>query len=506
VDLVRLATTARRHWLFGLALAGAVALRVLVMLAFRPITWFGGDSASYLATGLRLIPDPSRVGGYALLLWALRPLHSLALVAAVQHLMGIVIGVLIYLLARRHGLPAWAATLATVPVFFDAYELQLEADAVPDIPFGLLVVIALYLLLRSPGERRPARVVPAAFLLGVSAILWPVGLVLLVMLLVVLLAALAVRRAGVLAVAAAILAGAVPVAGYAAWFDLHEHQFSLTRSDGVYLWSRTMSFANCAVIRPPASEQMLCPPSGREGAQRIASSLYIWSGASPLLRMPGGRFSARTNTLALHFALRAIAAQPGGYATAVGHDFALSFSWNRPVHPDAGIVDRYQFSDATTVWVPATMRTPGGGTVAGDQAAYDAGPPAPTRAVQPFASWLVSYQRYAYLPGTLLGVILLGGLAAMIVRRRALGGLPWAFAVTILLVPPLVADFDLRYLVPAVPAACLAAALAFAPRPSLKDQRRWTTSPAATGTTAPDDARTSSRPSRSTPTASPEST
>jgi hypothetical protein len=506
VDLVRLATTARRHWLFGLALAGAVALRVLVMLAFRPITWFGGDSASYLATGLRLIPDPSRVGGYALLLWALRPLHSLALVAAVQHLMGIVIGVLIYLLARRHGLPAWAATLATVPVFFDAYELQLEADAVPDIPFGLLVVIALYLLLRSPGERRPARVVPAAFLLGVSAILWPVGLVLLVMLLVVLLAALAVRRASVLAVAAAILAGAVPVAGYAAWFDLHEHQFSLTRSDGVYLWSRTMSFANCAVIRPPASEQMLCPPGGREGAQRIASSLYIWSGASPLLRMPGGRFSARTNTLALHFALRAIAAQPGGYATAVGHDFALSFSWNRPVHPDAGIVDRYQFSDATTVWVPATMRTPGGGTVAGDQAAYDAGPPAPTRAVQPFASWLVSYQRYAYLPGTLLGVILLGGLAAMIVRRRALGGLPWAFAVTILLVPPLVADFDLRYLVPAVPAACLAAALAFAPRPSLKDQRRWTTSPAATGTTAPDDARTSSRPSRSTPTASPEST
>jgi hypothetical protein len=496
----------RRHWLFGLVLACAVALRVLAMLAFRPIMWFGGDSASYLATGLRLIPDPSRVGGYGFMLWVLRPLHSLALVAAVQHLMGIVIGVLIYLLARRHGLPAWVATLAAVPVLFDAYELQLEADAVPDISFGLLVMIALYLLLRSPGERRPACVVPAAFLLGVSAILWPVGLALLAILLAVLLAGLVIRRAGMLAVAAAILAGAVPVAGYAAWFDLHEHQFSLTRSDGVFLWARTMSFANCAVIRPPADERTLCPPSGREGAQRIASSLYIWSGASPLLRMPGGRFSARTNALALDFALRAIAAQPGGYATAVGHDFALSFAWNRPVHPDAGIVDRYQFSDATTAWVPATMRTPGGGTVAGDQAAYDAGPPAPTRAVQPFASWLVSYQRYAYLPGTLLGVILFGSLVVMIVRRRALGGLPWAFAVTILLVPPLVVDFDLRYLVPAVPVACLAAALAFAPRPSPADQRRWTTSPAATGTTVPDDTRTSSLPSGSTPTAGPEST
>jgi hypothetical protein len=153
------------------------------------------------------------------------------------------------------------------------------------------------------------------------------------------------------------------------------------------------------------------------------------------------------------------------------------------------------------------MRTPGGGTVARDQAAYNNGRPAPTRAVQPYASWLVGYQRYVYLPGTLLGVILLAGLAGMAVRRRVSGaGLPWAFAVTILLVPPLVADFDLRYLVPAVPVACLAAALAFAPGAGPEvGQRRWTTSPAATATSEPEDTRTSSLPSESTPTAGPES-
>jgi hypothetical protein len=122
---------ARGHWLFGLVLIAALALRVLVALAFRPIMWFGGDSASYLATGLRLIPDPSRVGGYGFMLWALEPLHSLAVVAAVQHVMGLGMGVLSYLLARRYGLPAWAATLAAIPVLFDAYELQLESDAVP---------------------------------------------------------------------------------------------------------------------------------------------------------------------------------------------------------------------------------------------------------------------------------------------------------------------------------------------------------------------------------------
>ena len=474
-------------------------LRILVALAFRPIMWFGGDSASYLATGLRLIPDPARVGGYGFMLWILRPLHSFALVAAVQHLMGLAMGVLIYLLARRYGLPAWAATLATLPVLFDAYELQLESDALPDVPFAFLVVLALYLLLRSPGERRPAPTAAAAFLLGVSALLWPVGLVLLGVLLVVLLTALLIRRAGLVTVLAALLAGALPVAAYSAWFSIHRHQFSLTRSDGVYLWSRTMSFADCAVIRPPAAERPLCPPPG----PRIAASLYIWNANSPVLAMPTGRFSARTNHLALHFALRAIAAQPGDYAAAVAHDFSLSFFWDRPVHPDAAIVDRYQFADATTAWVPPTLWTPGGGTLAGDQAAYNNGRPAPTRVVQPYASWLVTYQRYVYLRGTLLGVILLAGLAAMVIRRRVSGpGLPWAFAVTILLVPPLVADFDLRYLVPAVPVACLAAALAFAPGAG---QRRWTTSPAATATSEPEDTRTSSLPSESTPATGPES-
>src|SRR5271154_388393 len=132
---IPLVNRARQHWPFGVALAAAIAVRILVMLAFRPVMWFGGDSASYLATGLRLIPDPSRVGGYGFLLWLLQPLHSFVAVAAVQHAMGIGIGVLIYLLARRYGLPGWAATLATLPVFFDAYQLQLEQDMVPDISF-----------------------------------------------------------------------------------------------------------------------------------------------------------------------------------------------------------------------------------------------------------------------------------------------------------------------------------------------------------------------------------
>lgn len=494
-------------------LALAIVIRLLVMLAFRPIMWFGGDSASYLATGLRLTADPSRVGGYGFLLWLLRPAGSFVLVAAVQHAMGLASGLLVYALACRYRLPLWAGTLAAVPVLFDVYQLQLEQDLLPDAAFALLVVLAVYLVLRTPGQRRPVPVAAAALALGFAAIVWPVGLVLLVVLAVAALRWAVRGRLAWPALAAALIGGAVPILAYSAWFAGHEHQFTLTRSEGVFLWARTMSFADCAVIKPPADERFLCPPPGA----RKASSLYVWDGDSPLLHRAGGRFGQQTNSRALDFALRAIIAQPGGYAAAAGHDFLLSFYWDRPVHPSTGIVDRYSFADATTAWVPSAMRTPGGGTVSGDQAAY-AGHPSPTHAAAPFASWMVSYQKWVYLRGTLLGLIMLAWPVTALIRRFApwpraerrrgggAGALPWAFALTILAVPPLSVDFDLRYLVPAIPAACLAAILGFAP-----GQRTWTTSPAATATSEESPAgsperRTTSLPSESTPTASPDST
>jgi hypothetical protein len=227
------------------------------------------------------------------------------------------------------------------------------------------------------------------------------------------------------------------------------------------------------VIKPPASEAALCPPQA--AGPRAAASSYIWAPDSPLDRLPGKKFSAAKNSLAMSFALRAIAAQPLGYLTAVLHDVSLSFDWNVPPHPSALMTRRYEFAYATEHWIsPGAVLVPGH-TVASDQRAY--GGATATRAVQPFAGWLVSYQRVFYLRGTLLAAVLAVGLGG-IARRcrgawRVAGGqwggpglYPWLAAVTMLVAPVLTADYSERYVLIAIPLACLAAGLAFARPPA----------------------------------------
>ena len=59
---------------------------------------------------------------------------------------------------------------------------------------------------------------------------------------------------------------AVPVAGYAAWFGSWWGLYTLSRAEGFYLWGRVSSFAECSVIKPPASWRSARPghrPAGR---------------------------------------------------------------------------------------------------------------------------------------------------------------------------------------------------------------------------------------------------
>jgi hypothetical protein len=171
----------------------------------------------------------------------------------------------------------------------------------------------------------------------------------------------------------------------------------------------------------------------------------------------------------MDFALRAIAAQPADYARTVLDDFWLTFSWNRPDTRSSLHSEKYQFAFATRTWSSAATRQ----ALAADQRSYTRGAATPTIVVQPFAGWMASYQRAVFLRGTLLGACLLIGLAGIVRwltggrfrRLRGWGGpalYPWTAAMVMLVVPNVTASFSIRYVLPAQPVVCLAAALAFA--------------------------------------------
>src|ERR1022692_4466242 len=131
-----------RHRLFGVAFIVGLALRVIAMLGFPPAIWYGGGLILLLFTSLNLFPGTSRESGYGLLLYLLRPFHSFALVTGLQHLMGLAIAVMTYALLRRYGLPGWGATLATLPVLLDVYQIQLEQEMLASATFGFFVLAA----------------------------------------------------------------------------------------------------------------------------------------------------------------------------------------------------------------------------------------------------------------------------------------------------------------------------------------------------------------------------
>ena len=195
-----------RHRLFAAAFGLGIVVRLITMLGFPPAIWFGGDSASYLSTALYHAPGTSRLSGYGFVLFLLKPFHSFAVVTAVQHLMGLAVGVMIYALLRRYGLPGWGATLAALPVLLDAYQVELEHEILPSATFGFLVMAAITLTLWWRRDRPLWATVVAGFVLAAAATLWPVGLPVLIVFLLY----LALRRVGWRAFGAAAAAGAVP--------------------------------------------------------------------------------------------------------------------------------------------------------------------------------------------------------------------------------------------------------------------------------------------------------
>ncbi len=439
-----------RHRPFTIAVTLGFLLRVLVMVGYFPAMWFP-DSFEYVRVGLYPEPYPIRPSGYSFLLWVLKPFHSLALVTALQHLMGIAMAVMLYLLLRRAKLPSWGATLLTLPVLFDAYQVQLEHLILSDTLFMFLVMSATTIVLwRRTFSTRQG--VLLGVVLAFATLTRTVGIPVTALFLVVLL----FRRVGWRALTAAGMACAIPLLAYSTWFYAYHGKFGITNGTGIFVYGRVMAFANCAEMQPmPPKLAALCTDKPPE--ERPFSQFYIWDRRSPLHRVPGPQFSPEKSELALEFAKRAIVSQPLDYAAVVAGDFTRAFWPGHFVFPDFATYRHYLFRDE-----PVPM--PDWGTAAEDARTY-AGGPAQTQVLHPVADWLGAYQKVVYLQGPILGALILFGFVGVVRRWRRLGDpvfLPWAAASGLILTPAVTAEFDYRYALVTVPLACLASGLVIA--------------------------------------------
>jgi hypothetical protein len=468
----RLYTLIARNPLFAGALAVGAVVRLLTMVAYPGALWFAGDSYVYVGAALRPQPNLSKTTGYSLFLRTLLPFHSFTLVVALQHLMGLGIAVMIYLLARRAGVSKRWATAATLPVLLDGFEIEDEHMVMAETLFTFLIMLAVLLILWRYRVAWPIAL-GAGLLVGYAVDVRSEGLPLLI-LLPAFLVYRAVRQGWNKwrnwAAAVALAAGAAaPVVAYATWFHHEDGSYGLTRSEGFYLWGRVSSFADCSVIKPPADERSVCPID--PVYDRTAPGDYIWH--TPVVhQLPGGPVSVANNRLLRDFAIHAIEAQPFSYAKAVVKGLARSLIWPRQQYPDPGTVSYYYFHlkpqtiPNNHVWIR-------GGTAYQD--AVDYGHASPSTVVEPFAHAVVLYQ-HLYTYGPLFGIIMVMGLGGVVritglrkrrptltFSRRSGSMLPWVIGVVLLVGPVAVADFDYRYLLPVLPFASLAAGLAFAP-------------------------------------------
>ena len=461
-----LVVVAGRHRLFAAALGLAVVPRVVVMAGFAPAALFKLDTYDYLWDATHLMPNPVNPSGYAVFLWLLRPFHSLVLVAGLQHLMGLGIAVLVYAVLRRFGVRGWVATVAVAPVLFDPAQLLIEQLVMADIVAMFLMVAGFAVLLAraAPSGRRAAA---AALLMGASAVVRPTTLPLIVLMAGYLL----VRRSGWRAAGAALGAGLLPLAGYVAWFAAVSGNVGLTNSDGLFLWSRTMSFADCAIIKPPADLRSLCP--GRQprslarptASYRLLPRQYLWDHRAWLWKPHSAGlvpdtagFTAANNARARAFAIRAIEAQPLAYAQVVGTGVIRAFTRSDQLHFPGIQPDPVFLTTANRNYMLAAVRGYLGTTAGiGPYLGVHTG----TRLQEPWAGLVSRYQDHVHLPGPLFGLIMLTGLGAVLIprTRSAAGALVWTSAAIIMILPVAEHEYTYRYVIPAVPLACLAAAL-----------------------------------------------
>jgi hypothetical protein len=423
----------------------AVVVRVVVAIAYRPALFFT-DSWGYV----RAAYGPSHLGGlrppgYPLILWALDGTigRSLAVTTTVQHLAGIVVGVLVYVLLIRLDVARPLAAVAAAIVLLDSYAITLEQTILAEAfcTTALVGSVALLVLSRSA----PALVLSGLLLVG--AVVIRTNCVFAVPVWVIY-ALYHHRSARARLAALASLLGAL--AAFMAVNGAKTGHYGLTSADGWFLYGRTAAIADCSKFTPPRGTERLCEPPGHPEHSPI---YYVWTPQSPAWHLYGSMGAPGSARPLRQFALATIRARPFAYTKLVGADLL------RYAEPGAATPGG---SDAA-VTLPAEPRPPQGPT---DTETRDQYFPDYHPSVSAPAGLARTYANVFHFPRPLL--IALAGIPLVLLgfrlRGRPTNHLPETLllsgsGIALVIGATATSAFVVRYLVPAIPLLTAGAAL-----------------------------------------------
>ncbi len=444
----------RQHWLAVALLTTGLVLRVLAQLAYRPALFYI-DSVKYLYNA-----DGNDPEGYKAPLRAILSVANLDTVAAVQHLLGLAMAVVIYVLLLRRGASRWVAALAIAPVLLDAYQLQQEQTIMPTTWFEALLVAGLAVLLwqPDPGWRG---ITVAGLLLGASALAWQAGEVLVLPAAIYLLAGGGGWRRAVGKAAGVCVAFAVPILAYSTGSYLSGGPFGLSHQGVTSLYGRTAAAVDCATIRLTAAERAICPTASQ---QAHGDDWLAFNPDSPVQAIYHKLPRAEVNSTITSFNSAVLRQQPLRVLAGYGRDVLKLYALTRHTAPGDAPITRWQFAKSFPYFTPHASKHEVEAIV--DQ--FGGGQPTVWR---PVADFLHHYQLDGgYTPGPLLVLFTVTGLAGSLVallRRRldsrtrqlALACLLCFGSAAFLLLAADVPVFSWRYQIPAlvtlVPAGAL---------------------------------------------------
>jgi hypothetical protein len=448
----------RYHWLATLLIVAGTVLRVITWMAYHPAIFYI-DSIKYLYHGWQG-SDPL---GYKVPLKIVLAFGDLGTVTALQHLIGLAIGVALYVLLIRRGINRWLSALAIAPILLDAYQLQAEATIMPDVLFEGMAVAALVVLLWKPTANW-VMIVVAGLIMGLGATVREVGLWMIAPAVLYLLVSRWLRLSrddwynAVLKSCAMSLAFLLPIVLYCGISYVDSGHFRLSVKGSAA--GRMAQAVDCATIKLPADVQSLCPTPAE---QKYSPDWLEHAKQSPLVRYPDGtKVSLKTVSVFDHAVERQ---QPLRVVGSVLKDSVRLFELSRNATHAITPISRWQFqhylpsynpefavcgsatAEAVPHVAPDGKLVPGLGSLCGSyskvgriivgvQATHSSpvreqvlNPAYGGRAEVdgPLASFLRDYQFYGgFTPGPLLLLFTIFGLVGSVLALVYRSGSPWA--------------------------------------------------------------------------------